>query len=168
MTEGQFIIGGGLFLFSLCLFIAKKMGASGEDWILFSICSLLLSFFTIGVLFCIDAKETETYYKHYCNVHSLKNSNDVRGSFVLGSGSIEQVEYYYYYYKDGNGYFKRGSKEVNSTVIEEKEGVIPHIESLYTKYESRTGLIKSYTDHSSKQYKIVVPKGTVINKFEIY
>ena len=168
VTEGQFIIGGSLFLFSLCLFIAKKMGASGEDWFFASICSLFLSFIAMAVLFSIDTKETETYYKYYCTIHSLKNSNDVSGSFVLGSGSIEQVEYYYYYYKDVNGYFKRGSKEVNKTVIEEREGVIPHIESLYTKYESRTGFVKNYYDRSSEQYKIVVPKGTVINKFEIY
>jgi hypothetical protein len=165
VTEAQFIIGGVLFFWALYTYC---LCTEDSVWFFDIFVSFLLSSATVMFLVEIDDKETETYYKYYCNIHSLKNSNDVSGSFVLGSGSIEQVEYYYYYYKDVNGYFKRGKKEVIRTVIEEKEGVIPHIEELLTKPESRTGFIESYADRSCKKYKIVVPKGSVINKFEIY
>jgi hypothetical protein len=169
VTEAQFIIGGALFFWVLYTYLWKRCFYDEDSlWFFGIIGSFIFAVSSMIILLEIDDKETETYYKYYCNIHSLKNSNDVSGSFVLGSGSIEQVEYYYYYYKDVNGYFKRGKKEVRGTVIEEKEGVIPHIERLYTKYESRTGFVKSYMDHSCEEYKIVVPKGSVINKFEIY
>lgn len=168
VTEVNFIVYGFLFFYILYLFLWRKVCKESVDWVFSLIGNFIVSVFTIFILISADQKEVETYYKYYCNIHSLKNSNDVSGSFVLGSGNIEQVEYYYYYFKDVNGYFKRGKKEVNKTVIEEEENATPHIERKHVKNMSRTGFIESYVDNSLEEYKIVVPTGTVINKFEVY
>lgn len=168
VTEANFIVYGFLFFYILYLFLWRKVCNDVEDWLYSLLSNFIASCCTVALLISIDTKEIETSYKYYCNIHSLKNSNDVSGSFVLGSGNIEQVEYYYYYFKDINGYFKRGKKEVNRTVIEERANTTPHIEKKYTKSVSRTGVINSYSDSSLDEYKIVVPIGTVINKFEVY
>ena len=168
VTEEQFIIYGGIFFYILYLFLWRKICKNGFDWVTSIFGNFIASVFTVTFLISLDAKDLETYYEHYCNIYSLKNSNDVSGSFTLGSGSVEQVEYYYYYYKDVNGYFNRGKKQVNNTVIEEQDNCVPHIERQKIKSVSKTGFIKEYSDTSSEKYKIVVPKGTVVNKFEIY
>lgn len=168
VTEENFIIYGVLFFYALYLFLWRKVCKELIDWVSSLFFNLVASVLTVFLLIAADQKKVETYYKYYCNIHSLKNSNDIRGSFVLGSGNMEQVEYYYYYFKDINGYFKRGKKEVSETVIEERENIVPHIERKHIKYISRTGFVESYSDFPSEKYKIVVPPGTVINKFEVY
>lgn len=168
ITEQSFYIYGFFFFYLLYLFLWRKCCEDVFDWILSLFANFIVSVFTIFILICADQKEVNTYYKYYCNIHSLKNSNDISGSFVLGSGSIDQIEYYYYYYKDTNGYFKRGKKEVYKTVIEEKENTTPHIKIKKVHYISRTRFVSEYSDSALEEYKIVVPKGTVINKFEIY
>ena len=85
---------------------------------------------------------------------------------MLGCGSIEQTEYYYYYYKSVDGYV-RGKKPVNDTFIVEDDSDKPHVEVSLCHYESKSGLI-DYLDEENEKYKIVVPKGTVVNKFEVY
>ena len=167
ITEGQFIIGLILVYWITFIILLRKVCKEVIDWV-FNIIGNM--FFSIFLMFCtlsLDVKEQSSNFEHYCNIQSLKNSNDIQGSFVLGTGSVDQVEYYYYYYKDINGYFRRGKKQVENTVIEEREGT-PHIERKYIKRVSITGIVKSYRDKPSEEYKIVVPKGTVINKFEVY
>jgi hypothetical protein len=168
MTELSFIGISFLLFLSLYIYLLGSNCDETVEWVGNIFFSFIFAFLSVAGLVFLDQKETSTTYEYYCKIHSLKNSNDVSGSFVLGSGNIEQVEYYYYYYKDINGYFKRGKKKVNNTVIEERENTTPRIERKYTQYKSRTGIVESYSDGSTEEYKIVVPKGTVISKFEIY
>jgi len=167
ITEGQFIIGVTLIYWITFIILWRKACDEAIDWVFNIFLNLLLSVFLMFGTLSLDVKEQRINYEYYCKIQSLKNSNDIQGSFVLGTGSVEQVEYYYYYFKDINGYFRRGKKQVENTVIEERGGT-PHIERKYIKRVSITGIVKSYKDQPSEEYKIVVPKGTVINKFEVY
>jgi hypothetical protein len=85
---------------------------------------------------------------------------------MLGCGNIEQTEYYYYYYKSVEGYV-RGKKPVDETFIVETTNDKPHVEVKITHYESKSGLFR-YLDVENSKYKIIVPKGTVVNRFEVY
>ena len=135
--------------------------------ILMPIISLLGSLLLIIGIQTIDGKSTEAY-KPTINIASLKNDGVVSGNFTLGCGSIEQTEYYFYFYKTINGGYARGKKPVDETIIVEDDSQRPHIEVLTVSYTSRSGLVKKYHDGEENEYKIIVPKGTILNKFQLY
>jgi hypothetical protein len=63
--------------------------------------------------------------------------------------------------------YVRSKKPVNETFIVEDSSDKPHIEVSMVHYESKSGLFK-YLDVENSKCKIVVPKGTVVNRFEVY
>lgn len=151
-------------------FLFRKLDSTGPfPWGLCLPLSFFASCLLVIILFpCvrwIDSDSTE-YYSRNTNITSIKNSDEVGGNFTLGCGSIEQTEYYYYYYKSVEGYV-RGKKPVNSTFIVEDGSDKPHVEVKMNHYKSKSGLF-NYIDEENETYKIVVPKGTVVNKFEVY
>ncbi len=170
ISEGVFLVSLLVVLTFGLTFLFRKLDS--DDFIPWFLC-LLLSFFASLILIIIifpcvrwmDSDSTE-YYSRRANITSIKNSNEVGGSFTLGCGTIEQTEYYYYYYKSVEGYV-RGKKPVNSTFIVEDGSDKPHVEVKMTHFESKSGLFK-YVDEENVTYKIIVPKGTVVNKFEVY
>jgi hypothetical protein len=127
--------------------------------------SLLLTIMVFPTVRWMDSDSTE-YYSRTANITSIKNNDEVGGHFMLGCGNIEQTEYYYYYYKSVEGYV-RGKKPVNNTFIVEDGSDKPHIEVKMTHFESKSGLF-DYHDEENETYKIIVPKGTVVNRFEVY
>ena len=129
--------------------------------------SIMASLLLIIGIQTIDGKTTKSY-KPTINIASLKNDGVVSGNFTLGCGSIEQTEYYFYFYKTINGGYARGRKPVNETIIVEDDSQRPHIEVLNVSYTSRSGLIKKYADSEENDYKIIVPKGTILNKFQLH
>ena len=134
--------------------------------ILMPIISIFAGFlFMVGVRW-IDSKETISY-KPTCNIVSIRNNDVTSGNFMLGCGSIKQTEYYFYFYKTLNGGYARGKKNVNRTVIVEDNTKHPHIEILKTTYESKSGWFK-FRGQEEEDYKIIVPKNTILNKFQLY
>jgi hypothetical protein len=170
ISEGQFLI-GLLVLLTIGLTVLFYKMSKGEEipilllMLMAFASSLLLS---IGVFTCVRWVDSDTteYYSRRANIASIKNSNEVSGSFTLGCGTIEQTEYYYYYYKSVDGYV-RGKKPVDKTFIVEDGSDKPHVEIKMTHFESKSGLF-DYHDEEGDKYKIVVPKGAVVNKFEVY
>ena len=69
-----------------------------------SILGAFIIFFNIRFL---DSNTTQSY-KPTCYIASIKNTNDLRGSFTLGCGTIKETEYYYYFYKTLNGGMANG------------------------------------------------------------
>ena len=170
ISEGQFFIG---LIVILTIGITGLFYKSAKDDVVSTLLLMFIGFFgslllTLLIFFCVrwvDSNETE-YYSRRANITSIKNSNEVGGSFTLGCGTIEQTEYYYYYYKSVDGYV-RGKKPVNNTFIVEDGSDKPHIEVKMIHFESKSGLF-DYHDEENETYKIIVPKGTVVNRFEVY
>ena len=165
------IMAGILALYGIYRVWFKKNRYSTEDKVLSTI--LILPFLSVAIsafiailIQFIDGKTSDSY-KTTCNIVSIRNDDVTSGRFMLGCGSIKQIEYYFYFYKTINGGYARGKKNVNETEIIEDNSSRPHIETLTTHYESRTGLIE-YRDTQNRDYIIVVPKGTILNKFELY
>ena len=128
--------------------------------------SIFIGLLTMFGVRWIDSKETVTY-KPTCNIISIRNNDVTSGNFMLGCGSIKQTEYYFYFYKTLNGGYARGKKNVNHTVIVEDACKLPHIEMLTTSYESKSGWFK-FRNQQEENYIIVVPKNTILNKFQLY
>lgn len=117
----------------------------------------------------LDSTEEDYKYKIQYNIYSLRNSSETAGSFTLGSGIINEVEYCYVMYKTENGAYKRHKIPMDNIEIIESSTLAPAIYSLEYTRKSRSGLIKyTNTTSSTGDYRIVVPKGTVIEQFKIY
>lgn len=132
-------------------------------WIFFS--GALLFIFLFGTIFWIDAEKIGQKEEHYLHIYSLRNSNELSGSFVLGSGSIEETEYYYYFYKGKNG-FVRDKMPVSQVSIQESDSIKPKIVSLEDVYSKDTWV--KWSDSPSDEYIMYVPKNTVVQKFSVY
>jgi hypothetical protein len=173
ITDIQLFIGLSLTIASICIYFIwfKPKDIDIDDAIpltivimpIISIFGALLILFNIRF---IDSNKTVAY-KPICSIISIRNNDLTSGNFMLGCGSIKQTEYYFYFYKTLNGGYARCKKNVNKTVIIENDSQRPHIEMLTTSYKSKSGWFK-FKEQSDEDYKIIVPKGTILNKFELY
>jgi hypothetical protein len=173
ITDLQLFIGVSLILASICIYFIwfKPKDIDMDDAITLTIfvtpfISIFASFIILFNIRWIDSTETVSY-KPTCNIISIRNNDVTSGNFMLGCGSIKQTEYYFYFYKTLNGGYARGKKNVNKTVIVEDNTKHPHIEMLTTTYESKSGWFK-FREQTEEDYKIIVPKGTILNKFQLY
>lgn len=136
-------------------------------------------------LFLQSCKVDSKYYNESFKeeIISLKSDKSIKGAFVLGSGSIEEVDYYYFFIKDTvfNGYKKHKIRSLE-TLIVEKDTVPTFIQNkllkvITTKYllgedkieeeYSNYGDIKNILTgvRISKKFKykniLIVPKGVI-------
>ena len=173
ITDLQLFIGISLILAAICIYFIwfRPKDIDMDDAIPLTLLITPLISILLGLLLMlgvrgIDSKETVSY-KPTCNIISIRNNDVTSGNFMLGCGKINQSEYYFYFYKTLNGGYARGKKDVNRTVIVEDNTTTPHIEILKTTYESKSGWFK-FSGQEEEDYKIVVPKGTILNKFQLY
>lgn len=173
ITDLQLFLGFTLTLAAICIYFIwfRPKDIDMDDAIPLTLLITPLISILLGLLLMlgvrgIDSKETVSY-KPTCNIISIRNNDITSGNFTLGCGSIKQTEYYFYFYKTLNGGYARGKKDVNRTVIVEDNTKHPHIEILKTTYESKSGWFK-FRGQEEEDYKIVVPKGTILNKFQLY
>jgi len=103
---------------------------------------------------------------------SIKNKDNSSGSFFLGCGSINSTEYYVYFKQYEDGGIKRGKLRVDICSLYERKKETSRIE--WTDETKRVHWIVRFgfdkTDIQVKRvgdFKIIVPEGTIIEKFEI-
>ena len=118
-------------------------------------------FFSVLV---VSSYAEERYVTFSSNkVYSLGLRTSTEGSFFLGAGSIDGVDYYYYYIKTKNGYYVLSKSEAENTHIKE------------TNKNYRVELLKSKSYISfwhikiggGGRYILYVPKNTIIRKYRI-
>ncbi len=99
---------------------------------------------------------------NYQDIVSIKQTSTITGSFFLGSGTIDSIDYYYFYFKSGDGY-QLGKQPIENTVIIESDNITPHIERTAGNFFSNTLIEDLY----GKSAKIYVPVGTILMKFNL-
>lgn len=173
ITDIQLFLGFALTLAAICIyFIWFKPKDIDMDnaipltIIIMPIISIILGMFMMVGVRYFDSNETISY-KPTCNIVSIRNNDVISGNFMLGCGRINQSEYYFYFYKTLNGGYARGKKDVNRTEIVENNGHVPQIRMLTTSYESKSGWFK-FREQQEEKYIIIVPKNTIVNKFQLY
>ena len=110
---------------------------------------------------------------HHIEILSVVNDEKTSGSFFLGCGSINQTEYYVYFLQYEDGGIKRDMVRTDSAIIYEKTNETPKIE--WTTYDYKIHWLGRFgsekfdilKDVRKGDYRLIVPQGTVIKKFEI-
>lgn len=89
------------------------------------IITAILWFMLFGGVLGNIINSNHSMYKSYdwleasWNIRSVKFDSRVTGSFVIGTGSIDSVDYYYIFTHMGNGQWKKQRVKSIDTVIEE-------------------------------------------------
>ncbi|MFW6310839.1 MAG: hypothetical protein ACOC1K_01240 [Nanoarchaeota archaeon] len=98
---------------------------------------------------------------------SLKNSNQISGSFFIGSGYINNKEYYHVFAKVGDNEYKRKKYKTNNSLIKETTEQKPHVKrKIYTKSLNEF-FVPSFCFIKTYRYVIVVPPDTVVKQFKV-
>ena len=98
------------------------------------------------------------YNYHYdttiCEIVSLERNDDINGSFFLGSGHVDSVEYYYFYRQTDKGLLLDKLKHSETYIVED---------------DSRTPCIHKIKDEHTwdSYYQIICPLNTVVKEFRI-
>ena len=121
--------------------------------ILFIILILFLSLFT-------GCKKQETKVYKY-ELMALQTKNEISGNFFLGSGTINDEQYFFAYVKYNDGGIRFWKCETYNTWIYEDiiNNEIPNV--IYT-YKNG-GFFSSYFE----QYEFHIPKGSILQKFNL-
>ena len=121
-------------------------GTSGVAFVLLGVFLPFLISFTVNF--------NKEYTKHVCDIISIRRESETSGMFFLGSGYVEETQYYFYYYKTAKGY-KLDKQKVKNTYIIEDNSVTPCVYEIKEK------------DAFDSYYTIYVPEGTIVTTFTL-
>lgn len=160
------MIFASLFVISILYMIIRKCFSG--DVVLTAFVTLFAGWFIIcaGIIPLVDRHliaDKTVKLDHELWIYSLMNQTNSEGSFMLGSGSIEGVEYYYVFYRGVDGY-RRAKYRVYHVALVETNDRNPEIVERSTFFSG--GLIQ-WKPSGEGEYIMYVPKGTIIRKFEV-
>lgn len=107
---------------------------------------------------------TQVQSEHYLYIYSIEDNSNISGSFVLGSGSVNEKPVYTFYYKTKHGY-KIGTVSADISYIKEIKGIkTPEIID-----ECDVPIDGSFWKgfKFNDRYIIMVPEGTIIKRFNL-
>ena len=134
---------------------------------------VLFGIFYLGIKYSVS--DDKVVDQKLYDIVSLDRESKIHGSFILGTGSIDDVDYYYYYKKVGESSYKLERARALDIVIEESNDVTPQVKvsNKIIRSSFKSFLNPAYkegplnpTDEELKN-TIVVPKGTIIKEFSI-
>ncbi|MCG8750498.1 hypothetical protein [Tenacibaculum finnmarkense] len=119
--------------------------------------------FAIHQNFIKDIEYEEEEHEWY--IKSLGNDKYVKGKFFLGSGSVQEKDYYFFYVNTSKGY-QRLKILVSETYIIETDKRAPEYVKVYSKYNDE-GIFWKVLFHDEKFNRLYVPKNTIIRDFKV-
>lgn len=150
----------------LCLDEGDKIVPSIIVTLTFSMVIGFISFLLFLIPNTFIPKEEKEYSSVSHKIVALKDDKGTRGSFLLGSGYIED-ELYYYYFEETNDGLKKKKLRASDCYIkyDDKPRVIKYTHTGYKKAYHYIYAIPEVI-HGT-YYVIYVPKGSVTNEFNI-
>lgn len=169
----------GISLWLWCIYsIFRAKGELGEKFLVAVISILGFSLYNvilIGIFSIIIMASPNITKVQYQNIVSLNNNSEVQGSFILGSGTISETEYYFYFVKQDDGGLYRDKVKTRNVVIYETDKVTPRCE--WTKVINKpvpSWILKreifdvlSSDCYKLKDFKFYVPTNTIIKEFKL-
>lgn len=107
-----------------------------------------------------------TSEEHEFYIYSLGNDKYTEGSFILGSGSIDQKDYYFFFVNYTVG-MHREKLPVSEVYLIEGDYDRPAVKGVYRKYKDDGKFWKIMDDLEPRYYKAYVPRGTIVKEFRV-
>jgi hypothetical protein len=135
---------------------------------------LLSVFISAGIhFFYCDSAKAEGYKDFNQEIYSVSRINSSYGRFVLGTGTIDNKNYYIYYVKSEDGGFNISQIDANTVTIYESENETPRLkwQKKVIKNSFWFGDMNKKVTHivvdDKINFKLIVPKGTMIQSVSI-
>ena len=164
-----FLIAGFIFISSDWPYGWREIG----EVIAMLFASMLLAgvVFVFTALICSSVSNyhlaDEEYYEYQMEdvkIYSLRTSNDLNGTFVLGTGTVKTTTKYYVVIKTNIGYQIKDIDASVAYILYTKDQ--PHLET-YSHKDYKTSKARWFTTGATTYYKIYVPEGSIIENYEI-
>ena len=126
---------------------------------------ILAAAFGIGQssLLAVEVNRKDAQY----SIYSLRNTDNISGSFFLGSGRIDSNEYYYMFAKNERGGYIRSKLPVNSCSLYQDSDT-PYVRyQLITFRQNKWVSFIPFEWVENSSYDIHVPANTIIEKYEV-
>lgn len=124
---------------------------------------MVLGMFVVMVIsFSMEYVDKE--YPH-CYLYNLQDDSQVNGNFTLGSGRIQEKQYFVFYSKDSHG-FKYSKLDASKCRIQEWDGK-PILIRIEREPKNPNFFTKGLTLYPDVEWIFKVPKGTVIRQFNL-
>ena len=119
---------------------------------------------SIALLFGVGA-QTEERVVQSSEIVAIADGSGVSGSFFLGSGTVNDVQYYFYYQKEGDGFVQRKVDVSRAVVYEvDKDIVVPNVSLIKDTPVKKNRWVLA---GGPSTYKIYVPKGSITTAFNL-
>ncbi|MBE7649149.1 hypothetical protein [Tenacibaculum finnmarkense] len=103
--------------------------------------------------------------EHQWYIKSLGNDKYVNGNFFVGSGTIDETDYYFFYVNTSNGYQKLKIL-VSQTYIIETDKRTPEYVKVYSNYNDEE-IFWKVLFRDEKFNRLYVPEHTIIRDFKV-
>lgn len=98
---------------------------------------------------------------------SLRNQTGVSGSFFLGTGTVDSEDYYYYYVGSAEKGYQPSKIEVDGNVtIFEEERADGELKTF--SHEFTSDIFSLFGISIGKRYEFRIPKGSLVQNFELH
>lgn len=119
----------------------------------------------ITILIIRDNVKTIEVQNPYCYLYNLQDESQVNGKFTLGTGRIQEKQYFVFYIKDKYG-FKFSKLDASYCRIQETDGK-PHLVRVKRILEKPNFLLNNIVLPQEVEWVFKVPKNTVIREFKL-
>lgn len=153
-------VGGALFKYekpySLC------------EYVIFIICAvfglIIGACFGVFIALALPAK-TELVKTESYKIEAMQDNTSIKGSFVLGCGTIEGESVYTYYYED-KGFYKLGKVKCEKALICYSDSCLK-VEHFETK-DKKDAFINYFAINATEhKYIFYIPKGSIKQNFTL-
>lgn len=154
---------GVLFSFFLGAFIFRDPAGA--------ILLAMLGWFLVGMYACEDIRKGDEEYRvrDTTEIQSALTGSGVKGSFFLGSGTIDDIRFYAYWTTEGT--HREGAVERRRINDHNWDVEIVETDTLsqivFTEYKKEETWNKVYFDAGYQRATIYVPEGTVKYNYDI-
>lgn len=143
---------------------------SGEDFadviastLVGAVLGMLLGILVVTVI-SLSVDYVDKEYPH-CYLYNLQDDSQVNGNFTLGSGTIQENQYFVFYSKDSRG-FKYSKLRASRCRVQEWDGK-PILIRIEREPKNPNFFTKGLTLYPDVEWIFKVPKGTVIRQFNL-
>ncbi|MFL6977062.1 hypothetical protein R7M47_05305 [Bacillus inaquosorum] len=151
----------------LVIFVCNTNYPEFIDYLFGSLFGLLASLvvFLIAVIPSFSA-ETEMVNPHKTEIYSIKDNAKTSGSFVLGSGTVDEKQYFYFV-KEKDGFKTVSKAAVEDSKIKEGKYTKPYVLTYDVQFKSAFARFFYGKSTGAEAYEFYLPEDTITTEYKI-
>lgn len=110
--------------------------------------------------------ETKTVNPHKTEIYSIKDNAKTSGSFVLGSGTVDEKQYFYFV-KEKDGFKTVSKAAVEDSKMKEGKYAKPYVLTYDVQFKSSFARFFYGENTGYEEYEFYLPEDTITTEYKI-